>query len=326
MRIAVVIVNWNSRPLLERCLSALEGQTRAPDRTIIVDNGSEAGSLDGLASRHPAAQIIPLRTNEGFARANNVGVDAAAGCEWVALLNPDAFPEPDWLAALDRAARDGPECASFASQMKMAEQPDRLDGVGDAYHVSGLAWRRRHGQHASSAEQEPREVFSACAAAALYRRDVFLEVGGFDSAYFCYAEDVDLGFRMRLAGHRTMYVPGAIVMHVGSGISGSGSDFSVYHGHRNLVWTYVKNMPSLMFWTYLPQHVALNVISLAWFTCRGQSSAILRAKWDTLKGLPRVWRERKHIQASRQVGAPALRRMMARGLLTPYREHLERGT
>jgi GT2 family glycosyltransferase len=326
VRIAVLIVNWNSRPLLERCLSALDRQTRSPDRTIVIDNGSERGSLEGL-THNPSVEIIRLPENEGFARANNLGVAAAADCEWVALLNPDAFPEPGWLAALERAAKTaGPECVSFASQMKMAERPDRLDGAGDAYHISGLAWRRGHGQAVSDAAQQSREVFSACAAAALYRRDAFVETGGFDSSYFCYAEDVDLGFRLRLAGHRIIYVPDAIVLHVGSATSGANRDFLVYHGHRNLVWTYVKNMPASMFWIYLPQHVALNVISLAWFTFRGQSRAIWRAKWDTLKGLPRMWRERRRIQASRRVETPAIRRVMARGLLTPYREHLERDT
>jgi GT2 family glycosyltransferase len=169
-------------------------------------------------------------------------------------------------------------------------------------------------------------VFSVCAAAALYRRDAFVDAGGFDASYFCYAEDVDLGFRLRLAGHQSLYVPDAVVLHVGSATSGPRSDFALYHGHRNLVWTYVKNMPPSLFWLYLPQHIALNVVSLAWFTVRGRSRAIWRAKWDTLKGLPRVWRERRRIQSSRRAETPDIRRVMTRGLFTPYREHLDRDT
>jgi GT2 family glycosyltransferase len=111
-----------------------------------------------------------------------------------------------------------------------------LDGVGDAYHISGLVWRMGHGEPVASFSEQVREVFSPCAAAALYRRSVLLEVGGFDEDFFCYVEDVDLGFRLRLAGHKALSVPDAVVYHVGSATTGGQhSDFAVYHGHRNLV-------------------------------------------------------------------------------------------
>jgi GT2 family glycosyltransferase len=86
----------------------------------------------------------------------------------------------------------------------------------------------------------------------LYRRSALIELGGFDEDYFCYVEDVDLGFRLRLAGHQCLYIPSSIVHHVGSGSTGGkNSDFAVYHGHRNLVWTYVKDMPGFLFWLFL---------------------------------------------------------------------------
>lgn len=129
---------------------------------------------------------------------------------------------------------------------------------------------------------------------------------------------MDLGFRLRLAGYRCLYVPDAVVHHVGSAITGRRSDFTVYHGHRNLVWVFVKNMPGPLFWLYLPQHLLFNLVSILWYTLRGQGRVILRAKWDAIRGLPRVWRQRKAIQAKRKVGAWELRRLMARGWLTPY--------
>ena len=101
-----------------------------------------------------------------------------------------------------------------------------------------------HGVPVSSVSEEVREVFSPCAAAALYRRSALVEIGGFDDDFFCYSEDVDLGFRLMLAGHSCLYVPTSVTHHVGSGTTGGqNSDFAVYHGHRNLVWTYVKDMP-----------------------------------------------------------------------------------
>ena len=112
--------------------------------------------------------------------------------------------------------------------------------------MSGWAWQRGHGQRIGRVDdpEAAEEVFAPCAAAALYQRDAFQEVGGFDESYFCYFEDIDLGFRLRLAGHRCLYVPQAVALHLGAATAGRESDFAVYHAHRNLVWTYVKNMPA----------------------------------------------------------------------------------
>ena len=151
------------------------------------------------------------------------------------------------------------------------------------------------------------EVFAPCAAAALYRRAAFEEIGGFDERFFCYFEDVDLGFRLRLRGYRCLYVPDAIVRHVSSALSGYRSDFAVYHGERNAVWTFVKNMPGPLFWLYLPQHLALNVAALFYYPWRGQGRVVWRAKRDAILGLPAALRERRAVQQRRRrvASAPA---------------------
>jgi GT2 family glycosyltransferase len=308
----VVVVNWNGGALLSRCLEAVGAQSLPPSQVVVVDNGSADGSAE-TAARHPGATVLRLGANRGFAAAANAGVRAAEGAEWVALLNPDAFPEPDWLQRLAEAARGAPARTFFASRLLLAESEGRLDGTGDMYHASGLAWRRDHGRPA----KRPRaagEVFAACAAAALYPRAAFLDVGGFDESYFCYFEDVDLAFRLRLRGFRCWYVPDAVVRHVGGASAGRRSDFAVYHGHRNLVWTFVKDMPGPLLAAYLPLHVAVNAASLAWFGLRGQGRAIARAKWDALRGVPRAWRARREVQRTRSVDARELRRAFA-GLL-----------
>jgi GT2 family glycosyltransferase len=317
--VSVVIVNWNSRDLLGRCIDALEKQTLRASKILVVDNASTDGSADRLGNDAAEIELIRLDTNHGFARANNIGLKRCAGrCPWVVLLNPDAFAEPDWLERLMDAARANPECAFFGSRMLVASDETTLDGAGDVYHRSGLGWRRGHGQRADGKYLEREEVFSVCAAAALYRRDALLEVGGFDERYFGYFEDTDLAFRLRLAGYRGLYVPDAVVRHVGSATTGKDSDFTIYHGHRNLVWTYFKDMPWPLFWLYLPQHILLNLVSILWFTLRGRGRIILKAKWDALKGLPRVLRERRKVQATRCVSSWELRRVMAKGVLRPY--------
>jgi GT2 family glycosyltransferase len=312
-QVAVVIVDWTSGDLLARCLAALRGQTVRPASVIVVDNASAEPTAWRVPGEAPDLEIVRMVENLGFAAGTNRGIARAPEARWIALLNPDAFPEPEWLEKLLQAAEAHPEYSFFASRQVMAEDPARLDGAGDAYGVSGIAWRRGWGRPAAGVADVPGEVFGPCAAAALYRRDILLEVGGLDEGFFCYFEDVDLAFRLRLAGHRCLYVPDAVVRHVGSASSGRRSDFSVYHGHRNLVWTFVKNMPGPLLALYWPHHLLLDLASLVWFTLRGQGRAIWKAKWDALKGLPRVLRQRREVQARRRVRSGELRRLMVKG-------------
>jgi GT2 family glycosyltransferase len=307
-----VVVAYNAGPYLDELSESLSRLTFKPRRVIVVDNASTDGAVEALAARHTDVDVLRPGRNVGFAEANNEGARAASDCEWIALLNQDAFPEPDWLDALVRAAREHPACTTFASRLDRATAPGELDGSGDVFHVSGLAWRRDHRRPVTEGAGAG-EVFSACAAAALYRRDAFLAAGGFDERFFCYFEDTDLAFRLRLQGHRCWYEPRSVVRHVGSGTAGVESDFTIYHSHRNLVWTYVKNMPGTLFWIYLPQHLLLNVLSVGWFSLRGQARAILTAKRDAVRELPRILRDRRAIQAKRSVKTTELLRTMSRG-------------
>jgi GT2 family glycosyltransferase len=318
MRVAVIIVNWNAGELLARALRSVERQSRPADRVIVVDNASTDGSLEAARPHLERTELIRLHENAGFARANNLAMTAARDCDAIALLNPDAFAEPGWLAALIEAADSAPDAAGFASRMLLDSAPDYLDGIGDTYHVSGRAWRRGHGIRDGLWAASDAEVFAPCAAAALYRRAAVEEVGGFDERYFCYFEDVDLGFRLRLRGYRSVYVYRAVVRHVSSALSGYRSDFAVYHGERNAVWTFVKNMPAPLFWLYLPQHLALNLAALAYYPLRRQGQAAWRAKLDAVRGLGAVLRDRRAVQRDRRAGSRALRSAMGRGLLQPY--------
>lgn len=312
----MVIINWNGKLFLEQCLSALLEQTTTLHEIILLDNASTDKSVE-IARQFPAVRVIALEQNTGFARGNNLAIAAASKeSEWVALINPDAFAEPRWLEVLLAAAESNPEFDVFASKLVNAADSTSLDGAGDACHMSGLVWRTAHGTPVSAMGDRDCEVFAPCAAAALYRRSVFEKVGGFDEDFFCYVEDVDLGFRLRLAGSRCLYVPHSVAHHVGSGTTGGQhSDFSVYHGHRNLVWMFVKDMPGLLFWLFLPLHVMLNLVSIFWFALRGQGGVILRAKRDALLGLPKMWRKRRQIQKARLASISDIWRVLDKRLL-----------
>jgi GT2 family glycosyltransferase len=322
-KITIIIVTWNSEAYLPHCLESLKKQKYKDFEVIIIDNGSTDNAVNNLAEKYPSLdlRIEKLDTNTGFAVANNIGARLARG-KWLALLNADAFPESEWLENLLKATEQHPN-AFFASQQIQANAPDLLDGEGDTYHISGLAWRRNYGLPLQN-KTKLEEIFSPCAAAALYPRQAFLDVSGFDEDYVSYHEDVDLGFRLRLQGLRSYYMPQAIVYHVGSASTSKRSDFSVYYGHRNLEWTYYKNMPSILFWLFFPVHVLMNFFLIAYLTSGGRGKVILRAKIDALKGFKKMRRKRKEIQASRIVSTKDIYQSLERGFFAPVRVSIQR--
>ena len=317
--VSIVIAYLNNFEHLLHCLDCLVQQTFQDFEVILIDNGSREEGIDRLEQKFHGLtiRVEHLTSNLGFAKANNLGAHLARG-KWLALLNSDAFPKVDWLEKILEAAHRCPSFTFFSSRQIQFNQPDILDGSGDEYHISGLAWRRFYNHPATDYGLKEEEVFSACAAAAIYDRNDFLMVEGFDESYFSYFEDVDLSFRMRLLGGRCLYVPQAEVYHVGSASSGKTSDFVMYHGHRNLVWTFFKNMPSYLFWLYLPLHITMNLYFASLFLLRGKGSAILRAKMDAFYSLPAIISQRKKIQSARRIPPGEILQVMNTDLFAPY--------
>lgn len=302
-RIRVIIVNYNGRAFLPRCFEALAAQTFAAFETVAVDNASTDGSA-ALALPDSRFRWLRLDRNLGFAAGNNAGATGFDG-EWIVTLNPDAFPQPDWLERLMAAVDRHPGIAMLGSTQIDASRPDILDGSGDCFFALGLPWRGNNGHGLNDLPPEG-EVFGPCAAAAAYSARRFHELGGFDERFFCYYEDVDLAFRMRLAGGRCIQVADAVVHHVGSGITGRTSSFVHFHSARNRVWLFVKNMPSWALWLLLPGHIVLNCALLAWGAKRGHGRAVLDGMIKAVAGLGPVWTDRRRVQAERKVSAMTL--------------------
>ncbi len=317
-QIAIIVVNFNGGDDVIRCLRGLSRQTVTPGKTIVIDNHSHDGSPQQIMKHFPEAHFVGNQANLGFAAANNQAIDLCPDSKWIALLNPDAWPDPDWLEQLIAAIQAHPNTRIFSSRMIDANDQTKLDGSGDIYHVSGLSWRRDHGASSATVRSSDESIFSPCAAAAIYNRQAVENAGRFDECYFCYNEDIDLAFRMRLNGERCRYINESVVHHVGSGVTGKNSDFSIYHGHRNLVWTYFKNMPTAMLWLYLPQHILLNLITIVYFMAQGKTRIILKSKWHALKGIPQMLRSRKEIHGQAVASSADLKRAMSRGWLKPY--------
>ena len=257
--ICVVIVNYNAGKYLRPCIDSLLSQTLTSFECILVDNGSTDGSLETLPKLDARFKIIKAGENLGFAVANNRAAKLASA-DWLALLNPDAFARPDWLKNGLRARSLLPKTAMVGSTQYLALEPDKFDGLGDEYHAFGIAWRAGFGQAAH--EIFDRETFGPCGAGAFYDRRLFQALGGFDESFFCYHEDVDLAFRMRLAGYKCIQSADTIIDHVSSAISGRASDFAVYHGTRNRIWTFFNNMPGPLLVLLIIPHILANLAFL----------------------------------------------------------------
>lgn len=307
--VTVIIVAYASREWLPLCLEALANQTRAPARVIVVENGSPEGGRILPGDVPDGVDFIPNAHNRGFAGANNQAAKLAT-TRWIALLNPDAFAAPDWIERLMDAAQRWPQARMFGSTQLAFEKAGILDGVGDAYHAFGLPFRGGYGLPVSFLPEEG-ETFSACAAAMMIDRQLFLDLGGFDETFFCYCEDVDLGFRARIAGEIAIQVRDAVVRHVGYGSSGRWSPFAVYHGTRNRLWTFAKNMPMPWVWLMAPFHAAATIALFIASIRRGVPLTYLRGLRDGLGGLGPVLTARKSVQASRKVPRNAIMRVMA---------------
>jgi N-acetylglucosaminyl-diphospho-decaprenol L-rhamnosyltransferase len=302
--ISLVIVNYNSGDHLVETVEAVADQTFGNFEAIVVDNHSSDGSLmraQAAVGEDDRFTFLNAEGNIGFAAGSNLGAQRAHG-KWLAFLNPDAAPASDWLERLLAATRRHPDVVMFGSTQIDAADPRRLDGAGDHYFATGMPWRGGRGWPVQDLPREG-EVFAPCAAACCMRADAFRNVGGFDERFFCYVEDIDLAFRLRLMGHRCIQVSDAVVRHVGAASATEKSSESAHqYGIRNLIWCFVKCMPGPLFWTLLPLHI----FTVAVFAVR---AIVKRRMWpvgkgivQALSGLGPIWRSRRALQQGRQVG------------------------
>jgi GT2 family glycosyltransferase len=297
--VLVVVVNWNGIQVLGECLEGLRKQAYQDFSVVMVDNGSGDGSVEFVRKRYPEVKVIGLAKNYGFCVANNMAIKGIKG-EYVALLNNDAIPHPHWLANLVHALEDHPAAGFAASKMLFYDNREVIDRAGDVYTKAATGLLRGRGKP-SEAYNEQEYVFGACAGAALYRTDMLQEIGLFDEDFFILYEDVDLSFRAQLSGYKCIYVPEAIVYHVGSGSIGDDTPTSVYYSHRNLEWVYIKNMPASLIKRTIVFHLIYDMAALLFFISKGRGGDYLTAKWDAFKGIRIALKKREKIQKDKKV-------------------------
>jgi GT2 family glycosyltransferase len=310
-RTSIVIPNLNGRRFLGPCLDAVRGQTDPDHEAIVVDNGSDDGSVAFLREHFPHVRVVELDRNHGFAGAMNAGIREAEG-ELVAFLNNDAEPRPDWLEELRRSLERHPRAAAATAKLVSSDSPTVLDGAGDGLTPAFLPYVRGHGERDEGRYEEEVEVFSASGTASLWRGDLLRALGGFDERFFAYYEDVDLSFRARLLGHECWYAPRAVAAHRRGGTAGEDLRFTLYHPARNRWFFLLKDAPAGL----LIRHPLGLLAGEAFWWMRAVRSrsprTLLRAYAEVLRNLRPLLRERHALQRSRVVTPRELDRLLTR--------------
>lgn len=281
MKTTVVIPNYNGKAYLEDCLNFLKRSEGTRFAVIVVDNGSTDGSCGMVKEKFPWAELVELGENTGFSHAVNVGIKAAK-TPYVLLLNNDTVAERDFVAKLEQAMDTKPGYFSLSSKMLSMKQTEIIDDAGDYYCALGWAFARGKGASAQR-YTAPKDIFAACGGAAIYRREVFWEIGYFDDLHFAYLEDIDIGYRARIRGYKNGYCPDAVVYHAGSGSSGSRyNEFKVNLSSQNSIYIIAKNMPFLQVLLNLPLLLIGFAVKFLFFVKKGFGRIYLGGLWRGL--------------------------------------------
>jgi GT2 family glycosyltransferase len=293
---AVVVTRDRAELLLAalRSAAAALAAAEADGRIVVVDNDSSDDSAERVARECPEVEWIQLDRNYGFPTAVNHGLRATSG-EWVLLLNNDAtIDEPALRRVLERGIPD--DVGTIALQMRFADRPELVNSAGIGVDVLGVAYDRFLGAPADGEASQPAEVFGACAGAALYRRAMLDDIGGFDSGIFLYLDDADVAWRARMAGWRALYAPDAVVWHAHSATTRHGSSFKYFHVGRSRVRMLARNADTRQLRRHGLQMLLFDLGYVAFVAVRDHTLAPLRGR---LAGL-REWRASRAQTADRR--------------------------
>ena len=319
-KVAVIIVNWNGKHLLEECLNSIENQDYDNFSVIFVDNGSKDGSVEFVRENFSNTDIIELKENTGFAKGNNIGMHKAfddSEVEYIAILNNDAMVEKDWLTEMIKAIKQGEKVGSVVPKIKKYYKRDIIDSIGNAIHLDGGGVSNHINKIDNGQFDNIGELFGPSGCAALYSKkmlkDVQIDDDFFDDDFFAYFEDIDLNWRAKLRGWKTLFAPNAVVYHKHSETTGLYSPFKAFYTHRNRYFVIIKNYP-ICYW---PKAI-IALFSRYFFSISGIAKnkgpsarlmektnifgvlkIILKGWFDIIKYFPAMAKKRKIIQKNK---------------------------
>jgi GT2 family glycosyltransferase len=321
-KVTVIIPHWNGMQVLRRCLDSMHRTDLTFVTILIVNNASNDGSMDMVTSRFPEVQIVHSSKNLGFAGGCNLGIRRSS-TPYVALLNNDAEVTRDWLLPLIHCMENDTSVAAVQPKLLSIHNRQRFDycgGAGGEIDLFGYpyTWGRLFDTIETDEGQydKSRPVFWATGAATLLRRSALKRVGILDELFFAHMEEIDLNWRMQIAGYRILVEPKSVVFHETGATLKSDSYYKMVLNHRNNLMMLLKNHSAITLCWLFPLRLMLECLTLAASVIMGQpkrSAAVAAGFFNVIKYLPNIIRQRKQVQGLRSVSENILLHRMHRG-------------
>lgn len=310
--ISILIVNYNGLVHLEECLASVYAQDYPDFEVIVVDNASHDTSVAFVRERFPQVKMVLSDTNLGFAGGNNLGLRHCMGRQ-VLLLNNDTRMEAGCLAALAEAVRTYAPVRIFQPMQLDYYQPDKVDSAGDTVYTAFFSFSFTG--YPAAIFSDPRPITGACAAAALYPRDLLEKLGGFDEDFFLVYEDLDLSLRARHLGEEILLLPAAKVLHKRSASLGKRSALTLFYSERNFALCVLKNYPTAVLLPRLPAFLLMKAFNLLVSARAGMLGVYLKATWASLRLAPAMLAKRSAILGASRLPAARFSALLRRGWL-----------
>jgi len=306
--VSAIVVNYNGEKIIRGALQGLMNQTLRDLEIIVVDNASLDNSVSLIQNEFKNVKLIKNPFNSGFTGGSVFGFQAAKG-DFIALLNSDAIPKPDWLTNLVNGMNLDHKIGICASKM-LIDGTGLIDSAGDGCTTASKGYKR--GEIKSQIEYEQMEwVFGACGGASLYRRKMIDEIGFFDEEFFLIHEDTDLNYRAQLMGWKCLYVPKAVVFHKVRSTIKKDSDLAIYYTNRNANFVWIKNTPILLLLRFLHHKIFLVIGAFFFFGLRKKRMRLfIKSQIDSLKLFPKMLKKRRKIQSMRKVSNKEIRKLL----------------
>ena len=311
--VSIIIVNWNDAQWIEACLHSVEQCGWSNLEIIFVDNASTDDSVRLVQSRFPRVNLILNKENLGFARGNNIGIEASSG-KYVALLNCDTTVAPGWVTSQVEACEADPKIGICGSKMRLMREPEKLNSVRMVLLPNGLTKHIGDGEIDRGQYDHPRTIFCVAGAGAFCRREMLDQIGLLDEDFFAYYEDLDLSWRAWLRGWKCMYVPTAVLYHYRNVTIDRNQSLYWHFRHlnqRNRIWVLLKNFSWGSLLQLSPSLLAYDLVmtgkGLKALLTRSRPPVELKARWDALQGLGRTLKKRRAIQQTRVTSEAEIR-------------------
>ena len=313
-KVAVIVINYNGKQHIARCLQSILDQTYKSIETVAVDNASTDGSLEIIHQNFPQIKLIQTGYNAGWGIACNVGI-AATQSEYIALLNNDAFMDKNCIAEMVKSINLNPHYGSCASRILLWDNPKVTEVCGLVIYKDGSSCGRGRLTHADT-YLTTEEVFCANDCCCLYRREMINDIGDYDPDFFIYCDETDMGWKHQIAGWKCIYTPRAIAFHAHSQTAGSYSILKAFHVERNRLYICIKYLPTLHFILSFPYSMIryLSQLYFSVFKKKGALSnfqkehSLLTGLWILIRAhvaafmkFPKMWKKRKELQKIKRI-------------------------